>query len=598
MTVHDGVKNMSAAVTKNPFETRPDGSGGEIHSVTFYNEYWDKETQHLVEDADFSALPQYKGKSPDEWIPELNKAFDDNKIDVLLTTVPQELLDFRDYLRSIISLDVLHRIIAFWPPVVPIEKPEERALVLWLVKLVRQSAHPHRILHWIGREICAGDYASMENSILAAISLCKLKGKTKKGCKSYWAMIDKEGEFTLTKIEETSLECARSVKIDSISVDKGIVTVSRGPTKVSQFVPVDEGKALLWSRALARDKNQFPLMFGSIERPLPGELLCSFYEAVTSTDMIVAKVLVSYEVTKVTAEGYPAMDALLDVFAYAGKVNQLLQVLVGYEMGKPEVTNNTVLRTNCNLTNMFKVFFARYGKGYYEKVIKRAILHVDKHTDVHWTNPEGSLDKAFSIVLAVMKLILESGPLVPPQLRHMASVLKHMTALRFNDKQATYNALSGFFLLRFVNGMIVDQRQVDPGFQPKSDLRDSLVPFTQVMQYIFNLIPFYGKMEMLEPWNDKLIKHVFPKLMSWVMTMAEYQEDAVYDPPDESRLTAALEMLIGVVSRSQKNFERIYRQSAAVQHEWTVSGWSFSTFLASHFKQNENNRISQTIPDN
>ena len=85
--------------------------------------------------------------------------------------------------------------------------------------------------------------------------------------------------------------------------------------------------------------------------------------------------------------------------------------------------------------------------------------------------------------------------------------------------------------------------------------------------------------------------------MDWVMSIADYEENAVYEPPDESRLTGALELIISVVARSQKNFERIYRESAAVQREWTVGGWSFATFLASYFKQNENNRICQSIPD-
>ena len=584
---------MSAA---NPFETRPDGIGGVIHSVIFYNEYWDGETERLVEGADFSALPPFKRKPLDESLPELYKVFDENHIGEIIETKPQILLEFRDYVREIIRIDELHRIVALWPPAVPAENADERALVLWLIKFVRHSAHPHRILHWLARNISPGDYASMDNSILAAVSLCKLKGKTKKKDKSYWALLDREGAFTLGKIDDTCLVYSNPVKIESIAVDKGVVTVYKGDAKVQQFVPVDNGKALLWSRARESGQNQFPLMFGSIQRPLPGELLCSFYEALTSTDLIVAKVLVSYEVTKV-AEGYPAMEALLDVFAHAGKVNQLLQVLVGYEMGKPELKNNTVLRTNCNLTNMFKVFFVRYGKDYYANVIKPAIRFVDKNGDsVNWGDPSDSLDRAFSIVLAVMKRILESGPIVPPQLRHMASVLKAIVTVRFNDKQATYNALSGFFLLRFLNGIIVDQRQVDPGFQPKTELCKCLVPFSQVMQYIFNLMPFYDKMEVLSPWNDKLIKHVFPKLMNWVMSLADYEQNAVYEVPDESRLTAALEMLIGIVANAQKNFERIYRESAAVQDDWTVSGWSFATFLSSYFKQNENNRIRQTIP--
>ena len=593
------MRRSRSMMTRPNFSVRTDAQGGEIHSLIIYNEYCDNETQGLVEGTDFSSLPKLGQKTLDELWDDLQNVFDSQKMAALFdnSSEPQLLIDFRGYLREILPLSDLQRMTAYWPPVVPAENALQRAICLWLIKFIHYSSHPHRVVHWLGRAINPGDYSSMDNSILSALSLCKLKGKTKKSDKFYWALLDKDRRFTLSKIEDGSLVPFTPFRADGITVDKGVVSVFHGDQKAREFVPVDEGQALLWVRAMEPDHDPFPLMFCSIEKPLPNEFLCSFYEALTSSDLIVAKVLVSYEVTKVTAEGYPVMEALLDVFSHAGKVNQLLQVLVGYEMGKPELTNNSVLRVNCNLTNMFKVFFFRYGKDYYTNVVKPIIRYVDKIGDIGWANPsKADLNRAFSVVLSVLKIILESGPLVPPHLRHMASVLKELVTIRFNDKQATYNALSGFFLLRFVNGIIVDQRQFDPSFQPK-DMCGVLVPFSQVMQYIFNLIPFYGKMEMMNVWNDRLIKHVFPKVMDWVMSIADYEENAVYEPPDESRLTGALELIISVVARSQKNFERIYRESAAVQREWTVGGWSFATFLASYFKQNENNRICQSIPD-
>ena len=566
----------------------------ERHPAIFFECFASPDTESMIESADFSKLPPFQGKPLNDSLSDLHEAFAKDQFAELLGE--QIITNFKAYLQSILKPEICEQIVAFWPPIVPAEDPQTTTLMLWLIRFIHDADNPDLVIHWIGREMYNNSYPSKHNSTLKAAGLVQLPGKGKKKEAVGWASLSQNNEFSISAINETRLIPGKPVTATAIRTDtKGNVEVIKDDKVVSRFRPVDSKKVELWKDCVTIEKP-FPLFFGSVAKPVPGELVVSFYEALTSNDFVLANVLSLFEVTRIS-EGIPVMEALLNVFAHAGKVNQLLQVIVGAEVGRDQLTHETILRNNSNLTNMFKVFYARYGKNYYFKVVKKAIKFVDKQ-EVNWKSlVQSSLSRALIVVLTVITHFLESGTVVSPQMRHMASVLRALVTVRFNDKRATFNALSGFFFLRFVNRLMTEQKDMDPDFVTEHDIYQVFLPFSQILQYMFNLMPFHGKFTILNIWNKRVVRHVFPKMTDFVLSLGDYESDAVYEVPNDEVLSQSLELIMSQISKAKDMFETKYNLLTSQEDTYSVAGWSLSTFLMSFFRENENNRIHQTPLD-
>ena len=568
----------------------------EVHPAVIFDAYANRDTEKLVESADFSILPPFQGKPLSDSLDDLHEAFAKDRLQELHEEAI--IASFKTYVHSIITPEIRDEMVAFWPPVVPTDEPRTLALILWLIRFVHEADNPNLVVRWIGREMASEAIPSARNSQLKAFGLARLHGgkAKKKGEAVAWAELDRRNEFVLIGINEQRLVPGKRVIATGVRNDsKGNVEIMKDDKVAARFVPVDEKKSEVWNDCVNKEKP-FPLFFGSVARPIPGEFIVSFYEALTANDFMLPNVLSMFEVTKIV-DGVPVMEALLNVFAHAGKVNQLLQVIVGTEVGRDQVTNNTIMRNNSNLTNMFKVFYARYGKEYYFKVIKKAIKFVDKQ-EINWKSlVQASVSRALVIVLTVIKHFLDSGPAVSPQMRHMASVLRALVTARFNDKQATFNALSGFFLLRYANRLMMEHKDMDPDFVTNHEPDQVFLPFSQILQYLFNLMPFHGKLTILNVWNKRVIREVFPKMTDFVLSLGDYENDAVYEVPSEAQLTQSLEIIITQISKSKGAFETKYRKLLEEKHQYSVPGWSLSTFLMSFFQENENRNIHQVAPD-
>jgi hypothetical protein len=206
-------------------------------------------------------------------------------------------------------------------------------------------------------------------------------------------------------------------------------------------------------RTMSGQAPPFPIRLTVHNRTLPPALYSAVYEALTADDLLVVRSLMHYTVAKVS-EGVPLAEALLDIFAQAGRVNQLVLGLVGAEFDVSAEDIAMSLRSNTHLTNLFKVFATRYGAPYKEKVIQKIINFVVAAGDLrlkYADQPEALRHKTQKLLFSSLDVILRSGKHIAPQIRHLASVIKAVTGCRFNSKRATFNALSSFFYLRFIS---------------------------------------------------------------------------------------------------------------------------------------------------
>jgi len=329
------------------------------------------------------------------------------------------------------------------------------------------------------------------------------------------------------------------------------------------------------------------LILCSLEPPYPVPVLVSFFEALTLDDMILLRAIVHYGVVPVN-EGVAFIDALLDIFAFAGKIEQFLIALIGLEFSKDELQINTVLRANTHVTNLFKAFFARYAKPYFDSCLSKIIDYILGVGNIGLSHIESAdKEKAEVMLFTVLKYILHSENVIPAEIRYLASILKAEAIVRFNNKQATYNTLVGFICLRFITAVIADPIMFRPNTEEFSpEMMTMLMPFSQLLQTPINLAPFDERFEKFSDWNPRVRKHIWPKLIKFVLSVADLKEKLFYQPPSEEQVFKSLSR---VLTSSSAKFQQFKNQYEFLQRDPNVFhpiGWNLAGFLSAFFQGN------------
>jgi hypothetical protein len=429
-----------------------------------------------------------------------------------------------------------------------------------------------------------------KSSFIKACCVCHRKRKMFNDDTIFWAVLDLHNHFTLYNTTNGELTVHVEADIGSIKLSHSGKTVKlfdRNGIRVKRIIPLDPSQNELWPKVMNLSTlPKLPLFFTNVATPIPDILLFALNEILLTPDRTAIRAITHYSVSSVS-KGYDLAEALFDIFAYAGKVNDLITFLAASEFSVPELTQNTVIRGNSHLTNMFKVFFKRFGVKYYESFLKRIVLYIDSKGDLMLKRPvEANSQRAQTMVFTVLNRISGSLKHVPLEIRHFASILKQAAALRFNSKQATYNTISGFFYLRFVSSIISNPLETDPSLQLQSQWTNVMIPAAQLMMTPFNLIQMGGKYDVFNSWNKILTKKIFPNLIEFVFSIAVCPEEPVYQPPSKERLREALNVVWNKIGESNGEFVKMYRQFGFDSPSCTSLEAEFANFLSGYFNQN------------
>ena len=484
-----------------------------------------------------------------------------------------------------------------YPPYI-INPSEEAKIALYILidilSTVRENGSCRNWLKWIST-YCVPDrfYSNKPNhsKILKACCLCHRKRKVFDEKRYFWATLDVNNHFTLWLLENGALKLHMEADIAAVRLShsgKTVKLLDSVGNLVKRFVPVDPEQNNLWVQATLDKaiRPKLPMYFTTMEQPVPDLMLYALYEALLSDDKLVIRALTHYQVINYF-EASDLAEALFDIFSYAGKVDQLLLDLSFVELTSPELQTNTVLRRNTHLTNMFKLFFTRFGRQYYHDFLKRVITYIDSKGDLQLKTPSGSNEQVVkTMVFTVLTRVSQSLKHVSPQIRHFASILKTATSLRFNSFQATYNALSGFIYLRFISPILSNPKEIDPDI-PLQDAK-SLIPVAQLLIQLFNLHEMSGKYEVYNGWNEDLKTLIFPKLIDFVFSVAADEVTPEYPVPPKERVIESLRTVFQFIGKSKNAFVKKYAELAETNKS-TLVGYNFASFVASFFKENFNN---------
>ena len=508
---------------------------------------------------------------------------------------PNDLL--KDFANRII--EVFNRCNAWdglrqYPPVI-INPSEETKIALFLLvdllSTVRESGTCRNWIKWIST-FCVPErfYSNKSNhsKILKACCLCHRKRKVFDEKRNFWATLDVNNHFTLWLIENGTLKLHMESQISSVKLSHSGKTVKlfdANNNVVKRFIPVDPEQKQLWLQAMVEKdiRPKLPMFFTTMDEPVPEIMLYALYESLLADDKLVLRAITHYQVINY----YDAMsltEALFDIFSYAGKVDELLVDLAHVELSSPELEINTVLRRNTQLTNMFKLFYTRFGRQYYHDFLRRVVIYIDSKGDLQLKTPSGSNEQTVkTMVFTVLSRVASSLKHISPQIRHFASILKTATSLRFNSYQATYNSLSGFIYLRYLSPILSAPKEIDPDVPLQN--ASVLIPTAQLLIQLFNLHEMSGKYEVYNGWNQELQTQIFPKLKEFVFSVATVEEQPEYPVPSKERVIEALRSVYKYIGNSKKEFVKKYEELANTNKSSLV-GSNLAALVTGFFKQN------------
>ncbi|KAH0786566.1 GTPase-activator protein [Histomonas meleagridis] len=559
----------------------------ETHEDLFSFDTFNPIVEKIISNFDFSELPEFQGKPLQAHLTNLlhdMEAIDPK--DSFVDATPF-LTEFAKYVHSFFSKEILQSLNYNWPPAIPNADPL-RSFVFYYVTLIQSSQKPMNILMWAMANFAPPNWFGDDTNTIKACCAC-IKGKQFVDNSFFWALLNSHNVFKYYSVDTGLLRLIKKANCGKIEVDENNKSVSIYDQKnqmVTSFTPTDPVQINIWRKLISDEKVPFPLTIAGIGRPIPNPLISSLYEAVTSDDLYVLQTILHYTVIKIT-DGPEFTSALLDIFSYAGKVSALLTVMVGLEFEIESLTPTTVLRGNSHLTSMFKTFYKRFGDKYFNNVLKEIALKVDEKGDLGIKNPETMrMDEIHELLFWSLHKIINSSKYVPTQIRHLASILKSISGARFNQKQASFNTLSGFFCLRFITAIMASPQTFDESLNLKNGISDVFIPFSQLLQMPFNMMPLSGRHAEMAKWDDELFNDIFPKLMNFVFSVAELNEQPKYDPPPPEVLRQSLEYVLEKISVNNVKFKNRYDEVTQNKSNYSAVGWNIGTFLMNFFNGN------------
>lgn len=541
-----------------------------------------------IKGIDFEALPKIDGKSLKSKLKEIKEELNSTDLNKLLNNPPKVLLSLRKAIRETYSkADVYRTVFDSWPVVIDSTSPEVRNLTLFLISLIKESNKPHETLQFISFGCVQPQWhkcSSKKNSILKGCSVIT------KNSKKYWCYVDIDKYLRVDEIVDKQIRNITNCRVQTFRVSESGLRFKTTDDEKVRCQLDNPAMAEVWKQY---SETPFPLFLGSYTGPVPKAVLTSTLEAINSDDNFLIKILTSSSIVKMN-DGVKNMSDLFNIACYSGRVSQLYTSLIAQEFENEDLKPESILRSNTHLTNLIKVLVSKYCTKYSTNFASKLVTYILKNGNLNYGSIDNCDDKKVEKVLFTsLKYILKSAPLIPPQIRHFASILRSAAATRFNDTTAVLNTLSGFFCLRFITSLIADPKKYDPQISVSDeDIQKILMPFSQMLQKPLCFSPLDGKSKFVKKWNARIENHIFPRLKTFLFNLSEISasDSLIYLPPEGKMIKRALDNILKTLSQNYAIFADTYKKLLNQEEEpRPIVGWDFAAFFNGYFTYNLSN---------
>ena len=538
-----------------------------------------------VLEENYIELGDIRGEKVQKFIDDSIKEFNRLKINSIFTCKAPSLETLVAFLRSKIPLKMCQSMALNWPPVVPNTVLTVKPVFYLFVKMCKEVQNPELFVYWATRAVFPRPWVKkgwLYNPLAAGISFGKVKKLTNEDC---WIILDVQYRVTVYAIREGKAVDIFHKYCKKFEEDgKSVICYGFKDNEVLRFEPEQKEQTKWWTTVLDAEKRQpLPYFFSKGGVDYPEIYLTALYHAITSHDLICLRCLTQSTVLQTKQQ--EVIEALFNIFCHAGKYNILLETLASSEFEDPNLKNELVLRGNSALTFLFKIIVKRYTKKYFEKVISKIIRYIDSKGDLKINKPE-ECDKELleKTIFSVFKYIVSSIDYVPKEIRHIASVIRTFIIVRYNDRGALKNALSGFFFLRFFTPAITIPKLYDKDFQVQNP--GSVKEFAKVFQNICNFQLMETRGQDFAYMDKRIKDHLFPELEKFLYSVADLKGTLKYEIPPYETVEESLKTVADSVAENYDEFINKFRIATGETNDMSSTiGWIFASAITSMFPQ-------------
>ena len=169
-------------------------------------------------------------------------------------------------------------------------------------------------------------------------------------------------------------------------------------------------------------------------------------------------------------------------------------------------------------------------------------------------------------------------------MRHIAKILKSVMVSHFPSRRAVYNALCGFFCLRFVTLLFLDPKSADESLELNSDPSKSLIPFAQILQLLFNLQTVTDRYQFSQK-RQKLILKYLAEIFNFVMDLPEFEgSHIIYPSIEESNYYNSLSIILNEILLKKNDIDLIYKKLLNNENNMiTPASYRVDEFIEKYF---------------
>lgn len=508
-----------------------------------------------------------------------------NDINELYEHPSEPLEQLLEGLRAMFDADIINNLTDSFPlnaeKILQSFKPDLQKSCAAIASLTHENAINKNFIMWIGNALIPQQWhgcTSAENMSIKLAGYFMKYRRVVKNHSPHWAILSPQGDITIYLAQDLSI-------VDNFHVNK--IESSRSGHSIRVFKDSNIG-----ARLIPYDRETFdtwlspepllPRCLAYYASMIPEQLIDAFETAIIQPDTYLLRAILHHDVLKFNEKNQEVMEALLTIFSYHNLVHRFLMASCALEFSSSNLDENNVLRSNSHVTLLFKVYYKRYGRVLFDNILKPIINKINEYGPLNIKEEDTSkIGQVEELLNWVIEKFLTGGPFISDEFRHMASVLKTITATRLRSKHAVFNALSSFFCLRFSTAIIADPNGYDSTIDPT--VTATTVPFAQLLQLPFNLQPMTERYNYLGKLNEKIIDR-YEEIYNYVLTIADIDHPVEYRKPSHDEVVTSIKKVMEMLNQNRPQFVMKYTELYENDSDHSASSFAMSDFITKLFR--------------
>jgi len=494
------------------------------------------------EEMELPNMPQDKRVS--EILDHFIDDFDKVGIDDIFSYKSEHISDFLDLIQQNVSIKACNSLSMFWPPILPTYLPHLKYILGIMIQSVRMTDDPEKMLRFFSAGLFPklwNPQNALSNKVLSAFGKCK---GDKFSLENVWATLDSKKVLRIYQIEDCQVlfDCV----VHSFDVKPNGIVIQDKNHKEAFFLSFNEIEMTnYWKNVLDGALVPFPLFFSQPIESFPEIILTSFFESCTTNDMTLARCIAQFKNERM-------IEFLYNILSYAGKSSLFFTNIFSVIFEDQNIEIKDLLSKDSLFSKVISIVFKKFGKDYITSFVTKLLQYIDSkyYISIRPDN-ENHMAEIEQFFFSVVKYIVNSADIIPPQIRFVANIIRTYLPIRFNKKQYLVQMLQYFFFDSFLLKLLQnpEQNKLIPKMNHPKQLQ-TLVPLLVDAFHLDseNHNPFFEK------WSERIQYHTKNSILEFYYSIGDINSTPEFSQISKPELITSLQTLYGFVSNNHREF--------------------------------------------